>query len=186
MTQYAYPDAHIDVSTDWEDHDGNIDTNLWQDVDDAFNVAGSGTYATIVDMEGEEDTFPVRWGMSDITDPNGAVGDYKIHLRMATEYGMGDEEVVAKLYKDGSTKFAESAALNPPAPSEGMLVWGDRSYSLTSSEITAGGTFQNLELRLEYTDTNGNGGTLWVAKAYFECPDAASAATTSPAFLLFV
>jgi hypothetical protein len=70
---------------------------------------------------------------------------------------------------------------------EGSSDFVDSGWELTQSQITAGGTFQNLTIKLGYFDTNGDGGTLWVSKVYFECPDAAaSAATTNPSFLLFV
>ena len=131
--------------------------------------------------------------LATVNDPDPDENDHKIKYRAVGAGGMGPQLIVA-LYL-GSPHPDGTEIITAPAQtlnSEDMGgTWADYTIDLDSDEAAAiGDNYDDLELWFKrgVGMMSSGGETVKVSQAWFECADVPEvvAATTSPAFLLFV
>jgi len=175
MAQTARPDADVSQG-DWTDDEDNSDP-LYQQINETSSI--DDNYIKVNDEEGMGEELSCEVGLGDVTDPDGASGTYKFVVRSLNDSGMGGETIDAQLKQGSNVRATLNMNVNGS--------FTNYTHSLSSSEISACGTFANLSIKLIAQDLAGAGGEFQVSSVYFECPDApAASATTSPAFLLFI
>ena len=177
MALTARPDADINNDGSWTDRE-DTGAALYAQINETSSV--DTEYIFVIDEEAGMEELPCTVGLGDVTDPDGASGTYKVVFRgkVDAEMGGGGQTLQIKLLKGGAVKATSSA--------ESLAeTFGDFTHNLTSSEKTACGDFSDLSVTIIAQDNSGAGDAMVCSSVYFECPDAAAAATTHP-FLLFV
>ena len=194
MTQEAYPDADLETSDYAAEGAGSSD--FFDKIDDPFaSPDDATTYIALDPVDTDKKLYYA--GLSNITDPDGATGTYKFVIRGRSHdaYDMAGssqtEELIAKLISGtnadpdhGSNTLISTLT----AQDFSSTSWASITKTLSSADITRGNnvSWANLCLAIYLGDENMGGMNLQVTQAYFQCPDAAAAVTTNPAFLLFI
>jgi hypothetical protein len=179
MTQYATLDGTSD-SGGWTGSGGGA---IHLDAD--TTTAGSDYIQGEVSFDSAP-VGPAIFTLSDVTDPESA-SDHKIkYTALASAGGMGfggPPDLTIALY-EGTT--------SPNGGLRHTTTQGVSAYAITEYTITLSGgeannisDYDNLQLQVINTGS-GMGDNIKIYNMYLEVPDASAAATTGPAFLLFV
>ena len=184
MTQYARPNSD-GGDAEWVNHNNNT------------GALNSLIKEAVTDDDDYMKSTHVGWGdtqgwcmikLATVNDPDPDEDDHKIKYR-AVGTGMEPNLTVALYLGTPETLIVSyTQTLN----SEDMSgTWADYTISLSSGQAAAiGDNYADLEIWFKRVagmmDTGGE--TVKVSQAWFECADVpeAEAATTSPAFLLFM
>ena len=188
MTQYARPNSD-GGDAEWVNHNGStgaLNALIKEAVtDDSDYMKSTHVSYPATDTQG--------WCMiklATVNDPDPDEDDHKIKYRAVGGGGMEPQLIVA-LYL-GATDTAIITAPAQTLNSEDMWgTWGDYTIDLNSTQAAAiGDNYADLEIWFKRAVgmMSSGGEYVKVSQAWFECADVpeAAAATTSPAFLLFV
>lgn len=199
MTQYARPN-NDDFNPEHGTDDGAGGTF------DGWITEGYGTsniYASIDESstddndyikqeDGESGTLPwYKAGLGNtVTDPVTALDDHKIKFRaVGYDSTMGGTPTLTVALYEGASLIITHDETSLPDENEMAMppgTWADFTISLNSTQAGNIGTYNDLVLWFKIT-SNGMGDYVKISQAWFECADVpAVAATTSPAFLLFL
>jgi hypothetical protein len=175
MTQYARPDSNIDAGG-WTD-DMAMDDASYTIIDqDPEGTPDCSVYIKRAD-DGSDAT--AKFGLQNVTDPESA-SDHKVVVRAGGTVMMSAvPELTYALYQGASTQIATKTF----RPADGSFA--NNTLTLSSTQANNITDYTDLRIWLTCGDEGGMGDEDHVCQAWFECPDAASAATTSPSFLLF-
>lgn len=176
MTQYARPDSDID-SGDWYPSDSE---DAYEDINE---VSGGSDYIELSHEDGE--AYPASFTLSNVTDPN-VHTDHKVVVNAYVDDEWSGTVILNINLKQGSTSL-KNQTFSVAYSGDGSGT--DYTMVLASTDVDTELTdYNDLNLVITATDTSEGGMiTTTVNRAWFECPDVVSvAATTSPAFLLFV
>ena len=188
MTQYARPDGTTILDTLWLNEQSN-QTDLHLSVDEAAGTSGQDNDK--IQSDSDDDgmgggTTPdwINFTLGDVDDPESA-SDHKVVYR-AIGAGMGSVPDLIWSLREGSTERAgaTNSSLNNSNMWESISV---HTHTLSSGE--AGAITDYSDLQIWFKRSGGDmGDGITITQVWFECPDAAEeeAATTSPAFLLFL
>ena len=185
MTQYARPDGTTIADSIWVNEQSN-QTNLHLSVDEAAGTSGQDDDKIQSDSDGMTTPDWIKFTLSDVDDPESA-SDHKVVYR-AIGAGMGSAPSLIWSLREGSTERAgdTNSSLNNSNMWESISV---HTHTLSSGEANAITDYSDLQIWFKRSGGEmGDGVT--ITQVWFECPDASEeeeeAATTSPAFLLFM
>jgi hypothetical protein len=180
MTQYARPDDDTSNAGSWQpvDDGGSTPSTLHEcisktspgdddkhmDVDDSASGEGSALICVI--------------RLSDVTDPN-VTSSHRFYWNAKDQ---GSELPLTVSLLVGSVPVASKTTTLTSSYADDYLELGGSETNFPADQAD----YNNLQLKFSYIDEEAFGDTCSVQQAWFQCPDVVSAATTSPAFLLFV
>jgi hypothetical protein len=204
MTQYARPNA--DTSNPQHNPFGGVDgwlredTSTWEDIyvsiDEPAGTSGEDDdYIQQQNSGATTSTYKAALGNT-ATDPVTALSNHKVKFRaVSNDSSMaGVPTLTVSLYDTTADTplivtddFSQAEGLED----EGMMgggTWADFTISLDSTQAGNIVSYDDLEIWFRMSSSNGMGDYVKVSQAWFECADVPEeeAATTSPAFLLFV
>jgi hypothetical protein len=180
MTQYARPDDDYGSQGEWVKNGGS-GSDLFQAIDES---SVDDTDYIQLDMS-MEDFSPAVFETSNVTDPSSSSGHKALTFRCKADEADGETSggsILAKLLVGGSVVATNGTTEECPADGS----WETFEWPLSTAQANAISSYSNLQISLTPSDPEGMMGNIYCSWLFFECPDAASAATTSPAFLLFV
>ena len=172
MTQYARPDSDTANDGNWTGETTMSGEVLYTQIDEAS--ADDDDY--ISGDDGSCGGVNCQVGLSDVDDPSSAT-NHKVYYRITDEDGSGSTLLV-KLMQASTVIASQTTDLT-----EEFVTY---NFTLSSTEANNISDYSNLRLDFTFTDDECMGLVGKISQAYFECPDAAAAAATSEAFLLFV
>ena len=199
MTQYARPnndDANPEHGVGgvdgWKTQDDGV-ADIYETIDEP-----AGTTDEDLDFIQQEDAGGTRsWYKAalgnTVTDPVTALSNHKIKYRAVAYDGtmaFATPTLTVALYDTTASTPLIITHDETSLPDESMMgggTWADFTISLNSTQAGNIDSYDDLQIWFKMSATNGMGDYVKVSQAWFECADAgAVAATTSPAFLLFL
>ena len=196
MTQYARPNADADNPEHgvggvdgWLREDGSTYTNIYVSIDESST--SDSDYIQQQNSGGTVSWYKAALGNT-VTDPVSALSDHKLKYRAVGYDGsmMGVPTLTVALYDTTADTPLIVSHANTSLEDESMMgmgTWADFTISLNSTQAGNIDSYNDLQIWFKMTTSNGMGDYVKVSQAWFECADApAAAATTSPAFLLFM
>ena len=171
MAQFALPTSDTFV-LGWAEGAGDGDANHWDELDEGFGAgrgSGSGpddatTYWVNTGTKGSP--FPLRNGLSSVTDPVGNTGHFIRSDCRKSASGGRQIDLTIKLY-DPSTERAAETFVNVDD------VWTAQTHTLTTGEADSIGAYGSLRMETYGTEVGGGGPRNPECSAHeFECPDA--------------
>ncbi len=194
MTQYARPNADADNPVHGEGGVNGWITESWGTSNIYASIDESSTndsdYIKQEDSGGTLSTYKAALGNT-VDDPVTALSDHKIKFRAVANDStmMGVPTLTVALYDTTASTPLIITHDETSIEDEGMMgggTWADFTISLNSTQAGNIDSYDDLQIWFKIT-SNGMGDYVKVSQAWFECADAAAAAaTTSPAFLLFL
>ena len=184
MTQYARPNSD-GGDAEWLNHNNNTGA-LNQLIDETSTNDSDYMQSSHTGMGDTQGWCMIK--LATVNDPDPDEDDHKIKYRAVGSGGMEPQLIVALYLGTPETLIiTNTQTLN----SEDMGgTWADYTISLNSTQAAAiGDNYADLEIWFKRVAgmTSEAGETVKVSQAWFECADVpAAAATTSPAFLLFL
>lgn len=184
MTQYARPDGTTILDTLWLNEQSN-QTNLHLSVDES-----STDDDDLIQSDSDDDgmgggTTPdwIKFTLSDVDDPESAA-DHKVVYRAIGSGMMAAPSLIWSLRQGGTEKAGDTnSSLNNSSMGGSISA---HTHTLSSDEANAITDYDDLQIWFKRSGGEMGEG-IQITQVWFECPDASEeAATTSPAFLLFM
>ena len=184
MVQYARPDGHhSDGVGNWDNGSefSPSQANLHLLIDES-----STDDSDIIKSSDEGSSSTARFTLGDVGDPE-SDADHKVIYRAVGTGGMGATPALTVTLLQGSAAVVVASTNSSLGNTAGWPGDSYATYTITLSSDQASGIVDYDSLSIKLTRAAGEmGDSVQVSQLYFECPDeAAAAATTSPAFLLF-
>tara|TARA_R110002110_G_scaffold259266_18_gene474987 strand:- start:426 stop:962 length:537 start_codon:yes stop_codon:yes gene_type:complete len=177
MTQYARPDNDTSNAGSWQaNDDGGSPPSTLHECLSKTTASADQKYITVTDDEAEAKVCVIRLG--DVTDPS-STSSHRFYWNAKDQ---GSELPLTVSLLVGSDVVASKTTTLTGSYADDYLELGGSETNFPSDQAD----YNNLQLKFSYIDDETFGDTCFVRQAWFQCPDAAAAATTSPAFLLFV
>lgn len=191
MTQYARPNSDAG-DAEWVKQ--NSATGALNPLIDESSADDSDYMMSVIGADPSSDTpGDCKIALANtVTDPDTALDDHKVMYRAVgwDESMMGVPELIVSLYDTTVSTSTPIITVTQSSLGDANML-GDSfvTYTLALNSTQAGNIVSYNDLQIWFKRQGGSttDDAVRVSQAWFECADvAAAAATTSPAFLLFV
>ena len=179
MAHYARPDCDVSDDGNWESSEDEMGMPVFYTAIDESSADDGSTYVTGAD-DGAGNELIIGLDNNISEDPGVTTGHKLITRWKTDEGGTSGGTLVVTLLESSTTRMQVSI----DTTNEGSLTTTTHAPTNTTGTI---GNYNNLKIHFSYTDDDAGVENVLITQAYLEAPDeAAAAAATSEAFLLFV